>query len=336
MRAETLTVAEDEAGMRLDRWFKAHYPALGHVQLQKLLRTGQVRLDGKRVEAATRIAPGQAVRVPPLVTAEPAKPPPADRAPKGATSPAEARAFLKAITLFEDKDVLVLNKPHGLAVQGGSGLVNHLDGMLAALTDPKGQQPRLVHRLDRDTSGVILVAKNRRTAAALGEAFKSRATKKVYWALVRGVPKPHQGRISTYLVKDKDEAGDDKMRVARHGTAESSHAVTYYAVVEAAAQRFAWLSMKPVTGRTHQLRVHTAYIGHPIIGDPKYFEVENWELPGGLQNRLHLHARRLVLPHPAGGTIDVTAPLPPHMRQSWSLLGLDERADDPIEHAPEE
>jgi 23S rRNA pseudouridine955/2504/2580 synthase len=336
MPVETRTIGEDEAGMRLDRWFKTHFPTLSHVQLQKLLRTGQVRLDGKRVEASTRIEPGQAVRVPPLGPAEPAKAPMPTRAPKGPTTSEDDRAFLKAITLHEDADVLVLNKPHGLAVQGGSGLTNHVDRMLAALTDRKGQQPRLVHRLDRDTSGVLLIAKNRRTAAALGETFKSRATRKIYWALVKGVPKPRQGRISTYLVKEKGADGDERMRIAKHGEPDSSHAVTYYAVVEQAAQSLAWLSLKPVTGRTHQLRVHTAHIGHPIFGDPKYFEIENYQLPGGLQNKLHLHARRLVLPHPAGGTIDVTAPLPPHMRQSWNLLGLDESQYDPITDAPEE
>jgi len=335
---ELREITADDDGIRLDRWFKAAYPKLGHVQLQKLLRTGQVRLDGKRVEAATRIAAGQIVRVPPQVTAEAAAPkaPPKGRAPKGQGTPEEDRAFLASITLYEDKDVLVLDKPAGLAVQGGSGLVNHLDRMLAALTDRKGQTPRLVHRLDRETSGAILVAKNRRSAAALGEAFKTRATKKVYWALVRGVPKPRQGRVASFLVKEKGEDGDDRMRVGRHGEEGAVHAVSYYAVVEQAAQALSWVSLKPVTGRTHQLRVHMASIGHPIVGDPKYFEVENYTLPGGIQNRLHLHARRLVIPHPSGGTIDVTAPLPPHMRQTWNLLGLDERAEDPIDDAPEE
>jgi 23S rRNA pseudouridine955/2504/2580 synthase len=334
MAVETIAVTEDEAGMRLDRWFKARYPALTHVHLQKLLRTGQVRLDGKRVEAATRVAAGQAVRVPPLAAAAPVAPPPG-RAPKAGTSAAEDRAFLKSITLYEDADVLVLNKPHGLAVQGGSGLVQHLDRMLASLADAKGQVPRLVHRLDRDTSGVILVAKNRRTASALATSFKARTTRKIYWALVKGVPKPRQGRISTFLVKEKGEDGDDRMRVAHQGEEDAQHAVTFYAVVENAAQALSWVSLKPVTGRTHQLRVHMAEIGHPIVGDPKYFAIENYTLPGGLQNRLHLHARRLVIPHPVRGTIDVTAPLPPHMQQSWNLLGFDASRYDPVEDAPE-
>jgi 23S rRNA pseudouridine955/2504/2580 synthase len=193
----------------------------------------------------------------------------------------------------------------------------------------------LVHRLDKDTSGCLLVAKTRFAASALAKTFRSRAARKIYWALVAGVPKPRQGRISTFLAKEERDE-DSVMRIARHGDEGASHAVTYYAVVETAARRLAWLSLKPVTGRTHQLRAHTAHIGHPIVGDPKYFSKENWELPGGMQNRLHLLARRIVVPHPRGGTIDVTAPLPPHMRQSWNLLGLDDRRYDPIVEAPEE
>lgn len=334
----TLTIGDDEGEMRLDRWFKAHFPALSHVQLQKLLRTGQVRLDGKRADAATRLQPGQKMRIPPAATAalKATASAEAGRAPRQPGSATEDRAYLKAITLYEDDEVFVINKPAGLAVQGGSGLHQHVDRMLQALTDKKGRTPRLVHRLDRDTSGVLLIAKTRSAAVKLTAAFKQRTTRKFYWALVPGVPKPRQGRISTYLVKGKDEQGDDKMRVVRHGEAESQHALTYYAVVEQAAQRFSWLSLKPVTGRTHQLRVHLAHIGHPIVGDPKYFDIENYELSRSLENRLHLHARRLVIPHPVAGTIDVSAPLPPHMVRSFEALGLDLTAPDPIEEAPEE
>jgi 23S rRNA pseudouridine955/2504/2580 synthase len=191
-----------------------------------------------------------------------------------------------------------------------------------------------VHRLDKDTAGCLLVAKTRFAAAALAKVFRSRSARKTYWALVAGVPKPRQGRISTFLAKEKRE-DDSIMRIARHGEEGASHAVTYYAVVDTAARQLAWLSLKPVTGRTHQLRAHMAHIGHPIVGDPKYFVKENWELPGGMQNRLHLLARRLVVPHPRGGTIDVSAPLPPHMAQSWNLLGLDVTRYDPIVEAPE-
>jgi 23S rRNA pseudouridine955/2504/2580 synthase len=192
-----------------------------------------------------------------------------------------------------------------------------------------------VHRLDKDTAGCLLVATTRCAASALAKNFRSRSARKIYWALAAGVPKPKQGRISTFLAREQREE-DSFMRVAAHGEEGASHAVTYYAVVETAAQTLAWVSLKPVTGRTHQLRAHLDHIGHPIVGDPKYFAIENWELPGGLQNRLHLLARRIAIPHPRGGTIDVTAPLPPHMTQSWNLLGFDVTRYDPIEQSPEE
>jgi 23S rRNA pseudouridine955/2504/2580 synthase len=342
MPVETRRVSDDETGMRLDRWFRTHYPALPFGHLQKLLRTGQVRVDGARAKTNTRLAPGQRVRVPPLQMgkAEPHHP----RAAGAARHPLPSRdgvrgrgdaAFLKSITLWEDDDVLVLNKPMGLAVQGGSGTVRHIDGMLEALRERQGQRPRLVHRLDKDTSGVLLVAKTRLAAAALAKTFRSRSARKIYWALVAGVPRPRQGRVSTFLAKGAGPQGE-LMRVARHGEEDASHAITYYAVVDQAAQKLAWLSLKPVTGRTHQLRAHMAHIGHPIVGDEKYFDKENWELPAGMQNRLHLLARRIVIPHPRGaGTIDVSAPLPPHMQQSWNLLGLDAKQYDPIVEAPE-
>jgi 23S rRNA pseudouridine955/2504/2580 synthase len=223
----------------------------------------------------------------------------------------------------------------GLAVQGGSGMTRHLDGMLEVLRDREGQRPRLVHRLDKDTAGCLLVAKTRFAAAALAKTFRSRSARKIYWALVAGVPRPRQGRISTFLAKEEREE-ESFMRIAEHGDEGASHAVTYYAVVETAGAKLAWLSLKPVTGRTHQLRAHMAHIGHAIVGDPKYFDIQNWELPGGLQNRLHLLARRIAVPHPRGGVIDVTAPLPPHMQQSWNLLGFDAGRYDPIVEAPEE
>jgi 23S rRNA pseudouridine955/2504/2580 synthase len=236
--------------------------------------------------------------------------------------------------LHEDDQVFVFNKPAGLAVQGGSGLSRHVDGMLEAFRDKKGQKPRLVHRLDRDTSGVLVVARTRLAASKLAAAFRTRSTRKIYWALVKGVPKPKQGRISTWLARGEGEESE-RMTIVRHGEDEASHAVSLYSVVEQAGQKFAWLSMRPVTGRTHQLRAHAAHIGHPIIGDPKYFTADqNWDFPGGVQDRLHLHARRIVIPHPAGGTLDVTAPLPQHMQQSWNLLGFDQaNAGEPDEAA---
>ncbi len=327
---QTVTVTADEDGMRLDRFFEARFPGLSFSHIQRIIRKGQVRLDGKRAEPKARIARGQTVRIPPLKVDAPT--------PRG-DAPADLRdrAFLREITLYEDDDVLVINKPAGLAVQGGSGTTRHVDGMLGALQGQgrDAQRPRLVHRLDKDTAGCLLIAKTRFAAAALSKTFRSRSARKVYWALVYGVPKPLQGRVSNFLAKEQNEE-DSVMRAARHGEEGASHAVTYYAVVETAAQQLAWVSLKPVTGRTHQLRAHMQQIGNPILGDPKYFDIENWKLPGGIQNKLHLLARRIAVPHPRGGRIDVTAPLPPHMQQTWNLIGLDMTRYDPIEDAPEE
>jgi 23S rRNA pseudouridine955/2504/2580 synthase len=325
---QTVTVTPDESGMRVDRFLEARFPGLSFSHIQRVIRKGELRVNGKRVEPKDRLEAGQNVRIPPVRV----------EAPKAREEGSEAdktRAFLKSITLYEDDDVMVLNKPMGLAVQGGSGTTRHLDGMLDVLRSRDGQRPRLVHRLDKDTSGCLLVAKTRFAAAALAKTFRSREARKIYWALVPGVPKPKQGRISTYLAKEEREE-DSIMRVAKHGEEGASHAITYYAVVETAANKLAWLSLKPVTGRTHQLRVQIAHIGHPIVGDPKYFSIENWEFPGGLQNRLHLHARRIAVPHPREGRIDISAPLHPHMQQSWNLLGFDASRYDPIEDAPEE
>ncbi|MEJ2377655.1 MAG: RluA family pseudouridine synthase [Pseudolabrys sp.] len=327
---QTITVTPDENDMRVDRFFEARFPGLSFSHVQRIIRKGEVRIDGRRTQPKARLAAGQAVRVPPLKLDEPK--PRAD-----ASAAQNDRAFLQSITLYEDDDVMVLNKPMGLAVQGGSGTMRHIDGMLEALRGPgrDAQRPRLVHRLDKDTAGCLLVAKTRFAAAALSKTFRSRAARKIYWALVAGVPKPRHGRISTYLAKEEREE-DSLMRVAAHGERGASHAVTYYAVVETSARKLAWLSLKPVTGRTHQLRAHMAHIDHPIVGDPKYFNKENWELPGGIQDKLHLLARRIVVPHPRGGVIDVSAPLPPHMHQTWNLLGFDASRYDPIVEAPEE
>jgi len=327
-KVQTVAVTADESGMRVDRFFEARFPGLSFSHIQRIIRKGEVRVNGKRTQPKARLEAGQAVRIPPLKVEAPA---PRDDAPAAQKD----RAFLKSIILFEDADVMVLNKPMGLAVQGGSGTTRHIDGMLGTMRGPDGQRPRLVHRLDKDTAGCLLVAKTRFAAAALAKTFRSRSARKIYWALVAGVPKPAQGRISTYLAKQEVEE-DSYMRIAKHGEKDAVHAVTYYAVVEPAAHKFAWISLKPVTGRTHQLRAHMAHVGNPIVGDPKYFNIENWEFPGGVQNKLHLLARRIAVPHPRGGLIDVSAPLPPHMEQSWNLLGFDAKRYDPIEEAPEE
>ncbi len=318
---ESRTVERDEAGMRLDRWFKLHFPGLGFGHLQKLLRSGQIRVDGGRVESSTRLAAGQQIRIPPMQSAD---------ARVGAPSVVRRsgdREVLEANILHEDGQVLVLNKPAGLAVQGGSGVTRHVDAMLDAYTDRHGRKPKLVHRLDRDTAGVLVVARTRTAAAFLAKAFKERETRKIYWALVAGVPRPASGRISTYLRKEESLVGD-RMRIAKHGERGADHAQSLYTLADQAGQKVSWIVMRPITGRTHQLRAHAAHIGHPIIGDAKYFNVENWELPGGLQKKLHLLARRITIPHPDGGMLDISAPLPPHMQQSWAVLGFEERSGD--------
>ena len=317
---EQITVGKDEQGMRVDRWFKVHFPGLGFGHLQKLLRSGQIRVDGGRVKADFRVEPGQTVRIPPLGVDQKGT---ENLTGHSIRNQGDADVLAKML-LHEDPKVFVFNKPAGLAVQGGSGVTRHVDDMLEAWRSQKGEKPRLVHRLDRDTSGVLVVARTRHAAMKLAEAFRARETKKTYWALVKGLPKKREDKISTWLVKEQTPDGD-RMRVAKHGEEGADHAVSYYRVVEQAGQTLSWLEMEPYTGRTHQLRVHAAHIGNPIIGDPKYFEADtNWDFPGGMQNRLHLHARRIVIPHPDKGFIDVTAPMPPHMRQSWNLLGFEE------------
>jgi len=319
--AQPLTVGRDEHGLRLDRWFRLRYPELTHAHLQKLLRTGQIRLDSKRVKSNARVEAGQRVRVPRAIQVA-SKPPPSVKPPPGLSK--ADRTFIERMILFEDDAVVVLNKPLGLAVQGGTGTRRHLDGLLAGMADRfGGKRPRLVHRLDRDTTGVLLVAKTRDAASKLGQMFSSRSASKTYWALVKGVPRPAQGKVEAALVKASGPEGD-RIRKSEPGEQDRAmHAATHYAVIETVAQKAAWMSLKPVTGRQHQLRAHMDILGHPIIGDNKY-PSDPIFADGEIDDALHLHARRLVIPHPTLKTkIDITAPLPEHMRRTWKTLGLD-------------
>ena len=318
-RVETIEVKGNEAGVRLDRWFRIHFPDVGYVHLQKLLRSGQVRVDSRRASANDRLEAGAQIRVPKIVR-DAKKNTAAVAAPVLSKSD---RDRIENMILYEDEHVLVLNKPFGLAVQGGTGTKRHIDGMLAAMADRFGDRPRLVHRLDRDTTGVLLVAKHRDAAAKLGRIFQTRSAAKTYWALVRGVPKPTQGKVAAPLVKAAGPEGDRVRKALPGEQEEAMHATTHYSVIDRVASKAAWVSLKPVTGRQHQLRAHMALIGHPIVGDNKYGGDENMPAEQ-IPPKLHLHARRLVLPHPVTGEkIDVSAPLPEHMQATWDLLGLD-------------
>lgn len=320
-KVEALRVKDGEADMRLDRWFRVHFPEVGYTYLQKLLRSGQIRVDSKRAQANDRLTVGSEIRVPAIIRQPKAKgtglkPPPG--LSKG------DRDQIEKMILYEDHDVLVLNKPFGLAVQGGTGTRKHIDGMLEGMADRfGGERPRLVHRIDRDTTGILLVALNRESAAKLGRTFQTRSAAKTYWALVKGVPKPPQGKIEAALVKASGPDGD-RVRKALPGEQDKAmHATTHYSVIDRAAHKAAWVSLKPVTGRQHQLRAHMHMIGHPIVGDNKYEGDVNMPAEN-IEKKLHLHARRLIIPHPrTGDKIDVTAPLPPHMQATWDLLGFD-------------
>jgi 23S rRNA pseudouridine955/2504/2580 synthase len=311
-------VTEEEDGVRLDRWFKRRYPMLTHGRLEKLLRTGQVRVDGARVKANARLGAGQVVRIPPLGE-ETAKPAPK---PERAVSAADAEE-IRACVIHKDKSVLVLNKPAVLAVQGGTKTERHLDGMLDALTFEAKERPRLVHRLDRDTSGVLVLARTAKAAAALAKAFKQKDARKIYWALVVGVPIPRQGTINLALTKQGGPRAE-RVFAAKKGEEGARDAATHFSTVATAAHKLAWVAFMPLTGRTHQIRVHASAIETPIVGDGKYGGVNAH--PGGeIPRKLHLHARSLDIAHPDGGRLFLEAELPPHMKTSWKLLGFDER-----------
>ena len=319
---ETRQVAGEEDDIRLDRWFKRHYPGLSHGRLEKLLRTGQVRVDGGRVKAGERLRPGQRIRIPPLGER------PAARRARPAVSAADSED-LRARVLYEDDDIIAIDKPAGLAVQGGSKTTRHLDAMLDALRGKKDERPRLVHRLDRDTSGVLVLARHVAAAAWLGKLFRGRQVSKLYWALVVGEPERDQGRIDLALAKRPGPRGE---RMA--GDPSGQAALTDFKIIEKIGRQAAWLALRPLTGRTHQLRVHCAAIGTPIMGDGKYGGADAYLSGGGFSKALHLHARSLSLPKRSGGTLRLTAPLPDHMVETWRLFGFDADYDeDPFAEA---
>jgi 23S rRNA pseudouridine955/2504/2580 synthase len=320
--SDTVTVIEADGTLRLDRWFRRHYPGLAHGRLERLLRTGQIRVDGKKAKSGDRVSPGMAIRVPAIEDAAPL----AGQAPRARP---QDEAALRDLVIHRDDQAIVLNKPPGLAVQGGSGTTRHIDGLLDGLRFGNEERPRLVHRLDKDTSGVLLIARTAAAATFFTRAFRDKTTHKIYWAIVAGLPNPSQGKIDLALAKGvlhKGAGGRERV----HADDKGKDAVTYYTVIDAAGDRASWLALLPLTGRTHQLRAHCAAIGTPILGDGKYGGAAAHLAGVGAAHRLHLHARRLDIPHPAGRTLSVTAPLPPHMQRMWDFLGFAADAPDPF------
>ena len=341
-RVQTVTVPEGEGDQRLDRWMKRRFPQLSQGMIEKMCRKGECRVEGGRVKSSTRLEEGQQVRIPPLP----------DRAapPIVRTSVSEADArMIQSCVIYRDDHVIALNKPPGLATQGGSGQTRHVDGLAEALTFGMEEKPRLVHRLDKDTSGVLLLARTRLSAKALTAAMRHRETRKIYWALVAGVPTPYLGEIKYGLVKasGRGAGGEGEKMYAVHprdvdNTPGAKRAATLYATLYRVASRAAWVAMEPLTGRTHQLRAHMAEIGHPIIGDGKYGGSgqenlgDGWgaQLGGIISTKLHLHARMIRFEHPqTRKAVTITADMPEHMKHSWDTFGWTEdlAADDPFE-----
>ena len=310
------TIAPDDDGVRLDRWFKRNLPQVGFGTVSRWARTGQIRVDGKRAKVDDRLEAGQVLRVPPGGEETARKP----KARRELTE--EEIAEAEAMVITQDRSAIVLNKPPGLATQGGTKTQNHVDGLLDAYA-PDGPRPRLVHRLDKDTSGVLLVARTPGSAAFFSKRFSGRSAKKIYWALVVGVPEVSEGLIEAALAKQPGTGGE-KMHVDEEG---GQPAKTRYRVVDRAGNRAAWVELQPLTGRTHQLRVHMAAIGHPIVGDGKYGSKDAF-LTGSVSRKMHLHARRLIIDHPEGDKLDVTAELPEHFAASMEQLGFDPTLSD--------
>jgi 23S rRNA pseudouridine955/2504/2580 synthase len=326
-QVRTFVVADDDDGIRLDRWFRRNLPQASFGTVARWARTGQLRLDGRRAAPGDRIEAGQTIRVPPLDEPSESRRP----LPRREPLKEDEIEFVRSLVIHEDPAAIVVNKPPGLATQGGTKTSSHLDRLLDGLAaDDSASRPKLVHRLDKDTSGALLVARTARAAAFFAKAFSGRTARKIYWALVVGVPSVEDGLIDLPLAKQPGTGGE-KMHVDE---AEGQPARTRYRVIERAGNRAAWVELQPYTGRTHQLRVHMAAIGHPIVGDGKYAGQEAF-LTGAISRKLHLHARRLRIDHPDGGRVDATAEPPEHFRASLAALGFDPSLGDlPIEEAP--
>jgi 23S rRNA pseudouridine955/2504/2580 synthase len=314
-QVRAFTVSPDDDGIRLDRWFRRNLPDVGFGQVSRWARTGQLRVDGKRAAPGDRVEAGQSIRVPPQGEEAPA---PKRKAPERAELSDDEVDFVRGLVIHEDPAAIVVNKPPGLATQGGTKTKDHLDRLLDGLAADGAPRPKLVHRLDKDTSGALVVARTPRAAAFFSKSFSGRTARKVYWALVVGVPAIDDGMIELPLAKQPGSGGE-KMHVDEK---EGLPARTRYRVVEQAGNRAAWVELQPFTGRTHQLRVHMEAIGHPIVGDGKYGGPDAF-LTGSISRKLHLHARRLRIDHPDGGQIDVTAALPDHFAASMASLGFD-------------
>ena len=314
------TVAHDDNDIRLDRWFKRNLPQVGFATVSRWARTGQIRVDGKRADVDTRLEAGQVLRVPPGGTTPAAKGGIRQRKPLTE----DQIQLAESMVLEKDRAAIVLNKPPGLATQGGSGTHEHVDGLLDAFADESGPRPRLVHRLDKDTSGVLLIARTPGSAAFFSKRFSGRTARKIYWALVTGVPEIKDGLIELPIAKQPGTGGE-KMMVDESGQGQSAR--SRYRVISRAGNSAAWVELQPLTGRTHQLRVHMAAIGHPIVGDGKYGGQAAF-LTGSISRKMHLHARRLRIEHPEGDWIDVTAPLPAHFAASMAQLGFHEEEGD--------
>lgn len=316
---QTFTVAEDDDGIRLDRWFKRNRPEISFTTVAKWARTGQLRVNGKRAAPGDHIESGQEIRIPPIDV----QPQPRRIQPKRERLTPDEIEFVRSLVIFESKDAFVLNKPPGLATQGGTKTRDHLDRLLDGLAEEEGARPKLVHRLDKDTSGAILVARSARSASFFSKTFSGRTARKIYWALVVGVPSADEGLIDAPLAKQPGTGGE-KMHIDEEN---GLPAKTRWRVIDRAGNRAAWVELQPLTGRTHQLRAHMTAIGHPIVGDGKYGGQDAF-LTGGLSRKLHLHARRLKIDSPDSGAIDVTADLPEHFRQSLETLGFEIAAGD--------